>query len=990
MRGKVIDQESQKPISQAAVSIQNEVGTIVKNVRTDPSGAFQVSGLWDGRHKVGVKASGYIAIHGQEIAVDRTDSGELILSLERGSSLSGWVLDPEGRPVSGASIIITHIDNVSGHSWGGSGTTDAEGRFHFDGLPPSSNYGYIARHPDFAPAGIEGIALCSKEAREGVEIRLRRGGTLRGRVLDEEGSAISGAEVKIQPEIPEDDEIEKSLASYEDGSGKSGPEGRFEFRHLGGAFYTIEAWTEDRVGGKLDKVAVADGKETEELEIILGKGKAVSGQVVDEEGQPIPGAWINTEDHFAGRSSGRGRSTQSNADGRFCLTGIQAGKLEIYASKAGYDGSSQKVKPPSEGVVLVLPRQAVVSGRIVAEGRETFPDFRIRCLLSDGRWIRDNDITYPQNDNTGHFELELSGGTYILEAEAPGFAVSRSEPIAVQAGERRDGVVIELAPEGILQGVVVLRSSGEPVEGAEVLRRPAAASPWGRERENTDRAGRFTLHHLPAGALDLLIRHEHYPSAQIEGIEIKTGETKVVKLELSPGGSIRGLVRCEGRPLAETTILVNAPIDLERISKSSATDASGRFEISGLPPGEYDLQAIHWTEGAIELWARRKVRVEDSQTARVEVDLEKKGARIFGQITGGVKPEEKLSVLASNWLQLYGSKTVGMDGSGRYSLLVPGAGSYALSVKRGNSEAIFEPKVPEGIQELEIDLELPEGEIAGVVADAETGMEVEYAAVEAFPAGRSFHSPLERGRAMRGSVTTDEEGRFVLSFLPPGRYSLLVSADGYADAWIEGIQLNASNTQREMRLALVPEKKFLVQVLGPKGQALDGVWALLHDSKGGLVRHWPDESCDEDGILVLGGLRPGGYQLTVGHRSLAPARFRFQVPPSPAETSIPVMALKPGGKLKIQISGASGRPSGAAEIEIAGEDGESWAEALEIDGSHPWASEQAMEDGAVLIGPLSPGIYRVALRKGEKRSEAQKVSIAEGQTSEVHLAWPGE
>ncbi len=49
-----------------------------------------------------------------------------------------------------------------------------------------------------------------------------------------------------------------------------------------------------------------------------------------------------------------------------------------------------------------------------------------------------------------------------------------------------------------------------------------------------------------------------------------------------------------------------------------------------------------------------------------------------------------------------------------------------------------------------------------------------------------------------------------------------------------------------------------------------------------------------------------------------------------------------------------------------------------------------MEDGAVLIGPLSPGIYTIALRKGEKRSEGKKVSIVEGQTAEVRLAWPGE
>ena len=93
------------------------------------------------------------------------------------------------------------------------------------------------------------------------------------------------------------------------------------------------------------------------LELELDKGVVISGTVRSTRGEPVPGATVRDD---------RGDSSvMTDDEGRFLLGGFDgAGYCYIQASAAGFADAYQEVN--LRDVDLVLPREAVLSGRVLA------------------------------------------------------------------------------------------------------------------------------------------------------------------------------------------------------------------------------------------------------------------------------------------------------------------------------------------------------------------------------------------------------------------------------------------------------------------------------------------------------------------------------------------------------------------------------------------------------------------------------------------------
>lgn len=115
---------------------------------------------------------------------------------------TGSVRDEAGRPVAGAQVIWTLGESTTGMPLQrvlGKGTSDEQGRYAFPlgGGNPSGGVHVAARAPGFAPADVEG-----KPGRWGrepapVDVVLRHGAWLLGRVLDDAGRPLAGARVTL-------------------------------------------------------------------------------------------------------------------------------------------------------------------------------------------------------------------------------------------------------------------------------------------------------------------------------------------------------------------------------------------------------------------------------------------------------------------------------------------------------------------------------------------------------------------------------------------------------------------------------------------------------------------------------------------------------------------------------------------------------------------------------------------------------------------------
>ena len=222
----------------------------------------------------------------------------------------------------------------------------------------------------------------------------------------------------------------------------------------------------------------------------------------------------------------------------------------------------------------------------------------------------------PPKFQDGRFELRefsTSGRLWLL-AEAPDYAVSRSEEITVAPGERREGVVIRLSRGATVKGRV-LDSRGEAVGGAVVVLEsgdaPAPAGQAGAHifrdlltrnlkpdvEHRTDSQGRFAIPNVMQGSYVLAARHEAFGPNRTHPFAVPpAGETVVPDVVLARGASIRGRVRLkDGLPDPEATVQVSSAAGgapSMGSMRTVRTDADGRFEVAGLAVGQYRVAVV--------------------------------------------------------------------------------------------------------------------------------------------------------------------------------------------------------------------------------------------------------------------------------------------------------------------------------------------------------------------------------------------------------------
>jgi ABC-type multidrug transport system ATPase subunit len=108
--------------------------------------------------------------------------------------LRGRVLDAQGKPVAGASVLV-----MGGGHTGARVTTNAAGEFSASGLPSVSEGYVVVRAEGFAVAVREPIAISQRESQS-VSMRLEPQQVLAGLVIDAAGTPLERARVEVRGE----------------------------------------------------------------------------------------------------------------------------------------------------------------------------------------------------------------------------------------------------------------------------------------------------------------------------------------------------------------------------------------------------------------------------------------------------------------------------------------------------------------------------------------------------------------------------------------------------------------------------------------------------------------------------------------------------------------------------------------------------------------------------------------------------------------------
>lgn len=349
VRGHVTSMANGKPI--AAANVHVSIGAFAREGLADASGTFEVQGVPQGRGAATVWRDGFVRWRGP-VEVGAT-GGELSVRLAPERPVCVRVTNAAGEPVAAATIeAMAGRERLTA-------TTDDAGYADLHGVSPDAkslslrvNHADYAREQEFgheltlapfarttqptatAPAS-RPATPAPPATRPGAHVvTLQRGAVLTGRVVDaQSGEPIHGARLLVG-----------ETYSYTMPMAWTNADGEFRLDRLPPGAMTLTVQQADFAPDLLE-ISVAAG-ETRTLDVRLGAGERVAGEVVDLGGHGI--ADVQVVCTAWRRRDTVGLRTLTDAEGRFTIEHAPPGPMEFYF-----------LTPNGR----ILPRRTLVAGK---------------------------------------------------------------------------------------------------------------------------------------------------------------------------------------------------------------------------------------------------------------------------------------------------------------------------------------------------------------------------------------------------------------------------------------------------------------------------------------------------------------------------------------------------------------------------------------------------------------------------------------------------
>ena len=545
------------------------------------------------------------------------------------------------------------------------------------------------------------------------------GGTISGKVVDENGKSIVGATVSLNQRY----NAGELMRGYQAGArfqATSDRNGEFIFAGLAVGI-NMNMWVHhDDFAPKQGAPFAALEDESQTLPpTILSAGYSVSGKATDRGGNPLQATvelMMQPSDAFRQGSteeilaqdiaSGRHVTIMADGNGEFYIDKLAEG---FWILRASYDGfATAEIRPimllngkNADRQKVILPEEFTISGIVLDEQQMPIADAKIGVARTSPRPTLTGSATTNQQ---GEFTVRgLQEGSYGLSAQAPGYTNGRAG--RVNAGAANVEVVMQVM--GSVSGRVSA-STGQSISTfqLEILRTRRGNQQYGLtgQRYQFDQTdGTFELPDLAPGSYILLGRADGYAPTYSSSFSV--GRTKVegIDILLEAGGVIKGtIVDGAGHPVSSAVISVHGedftldsndtlfgsaigdPNNMPQVKTRS--NSKGEFTLDNVVPGALTLQVEH-SEHLDELITSMSSSGTTTNVGRIII--------YQGGSVHGVASDKNGEPLAGGTVTMttpsksFFHRTITLDAKGRYRISGLAAGTYSVIVAAAENENVF-------------------------------------------------------------------------------------------------------------------------------------------------------------------------------------------------------------------------------------------------------------------------------------------------------------